>query len=581
MTSVIRSPSAVSLTADHMTPANGGAVLAGVEIKGFDRLSNELRRLLRVVEADYGYGQDHLAHQAKAHTLSVSARKPVPNALSFDVLPGFPFLLAVALTEAPSAAHRESAIRHALDTATISTILLYDVATESREILRRDFREDRFDTASGLSSCHQPHQPRMSGQPSLFDHSANEDRTKQATQLPITNKLEGLFFEMHSIMRDEDGLHADEALEELCKLLHLKTSIELSNAPVSTAALRSFEEASALLRGLYLRSCDTNVPQPWTAKHPYLQPIGLSTTALVKAFGLLESHTLTGTDTDVKGRAFQKVLTKAARAGMGQYFTPAPVVSMMVEIIDPTLSEFIIDPFCGSGHFLTQSLLRLRNDMGEDACRRYASRQLHGIEKSERMARVAITEMSLSGCPGTNIRTVDALLDFDNYQDIRPSSFDIVLTNPPFGSILGVQAFSSLAKFKLAKGRKRLPLEVAGLERCADLLRPGGRLAIVLPESIFSAASSKHVRAWLQRVFSIRVVVDLPPETFCPFGANVRSGILFARKRRDGECVDSEERVGMIRVDNVGYDASGRPRAEGDIELAVNEAKRFLAAEGW
>ena len=254
---------------------------------------------------------------------------------------------------------------------------------------------------------------------------------------------------------------------------------------------------------------------------------------------------------------------------------------MMVEIIDPTSSESIIDPFCGSGHFLTQSLLRLRNDLGEDACFDYASRYLHGIEKSERMARVAITEFLLRGCSETNIRTADALLEFGNYHDIRPGSFDVVLTNPPFGSILSVQAFNSLAKFKLARGRRRLPLEVAGLERCADLLKPGGRLAIVLPESVFSAGSSKYVRSWLQRVFSIRVVVDLPPETFSPFGANVRSGILFARRRRDGERVGGEENVSMIQVDNVGYDASGRPKAGGDIELAVQEAKRFLAAEGW
>ena len=564
-----------------MRLANGGQTPAGVAAEGLDRLPNELARLLQVLDAEYGYNLDHFVRRANVISLPLAAGEPGLNALSLYVPPGFPFLLAVASTEAQRAAHREAAIRHALDTTTINAILLHDGASDYREILRRDFREDRFEAASGL----RPYSALGSnGQLSLLaDDAANEGC---AAQLPITNKLEDLFFEMHSVMRDEDGLHADEALEELCKLLHLKAFIESSDAPVGPAALRSVEETSALLRGLYARSLDTNSPQPPIAK-PSLskpigsKPIGLSTTALAKAFGLLEGYTLAGTDTDVKGRAFQKVLTKAARAGMGQYFTPAPVVSMMVEIIDPDPSEAVIDPFCGSGHFLTQSLVRLRGATGKGTCEDYASSRLHGIEKSERMAKVAITEMSLSGCPGTNIRTADALLDFGSYHDIRPGSFDVVLTNPPFGSILSVQAFSSLARFKLAKGRKRLPLEVAGLERCADLLKPGGRLAIVLPESIFTAASSKYVRAWLQRVFSIRVVVDLPPETFCPFGANVRSGILFARKRRDDERIESEEKVNMIQVDNVGYDAAGRPKADGDIELAVHEAKRFLAAEGW
>ena len=559
-----------------MTLANGGLALAGVAVEGRDRLPNELDGLLRVLDADYGYRLDQFVRRANVVSVPAGTGEAALNALSLCVPPGFPFLLAVASTEARRAACREAAIRHALNTATIDYIFIHDGTADHREVLRRNFREDRFEAVSGLPA-YRP--PGSSGQLSLLLGDAPNDH--RVAQLPITNKLEDLFFEMHSIMRDEDGLHADEALEELCKLLHLKASIELSNAPVGGAAMRSIEETGALLRGLYTRTCDTNSPQPWTAKPAFSKPMGLSTIALAKAFGLLEGYTLAGTDTDVKGRAFQRVLTKAARAGMGQYFTPAPVVSMMVEIINPAPSEDIIDPFCGSGHFLTRSLIRLRSDIGESACLDYASRRLHGIEKSERMASVAITEMSLSGCAGTNIRTADALLDFGSYHDIRAGSFDVVLTNPPFGSILGVRAFSSLAKFNLAKGRKRIPLEVAGLERCADLLRPGGRLAIVLPESIFTAASSKYVRAWLQRVFSIRIVMDLPPETFCPFGANVRSGILFARKRRDDERLDSEEKVSMIQVDNVGYDASGRPRVEGDIELAVNEAKRFIAAEGW
>lgn len=371
----------------------------------------------------------------------------------------------------------------------------------------------------------------------LLNGQAAHEGHKRLSQLPITSRLEHIFFEMHSAMRDEDGLHADEALEELCKLLHLKAFIESGNPPVDTNTPRSAEKKSALLRGLYMQSCQSVMLAPSVSTNPFSKPIQLSTTALLRAFDLLANYTLAGTNTDVKGRAFQKVLTKAARAGMGQYFTPAPVVSLMVEIVEPELSESVIDPFCGSGHFLSQSLSRLRGGSHDDGYRAGATPQLHGIEKSERMASVAITELSLSGCPA-NIRTADALLDFVQYDDIRPESFDVVLTNPPFGSILGNHAFGSLAKFNLARGRKRVPLEVAGLERCADLLRPGGRLAIVLPDSIFTTTSFKYVRTWLQRTFSIRVVVDLPSETFCPFGANVRSGILFARKRLRGERVD-------------------------------------------
>lgn len=561
-------------TANHAVLANGERNPAHHVTEDFDHLPDSIGSLLRVLDADYGYTLNRFVHRATALSLPTTAGGPALDALSFDVSLGFPFFLAVACSESSCTTHREAAIRHALDTATIGIIFLYDRTTDYREVFRRDFREGRFDAAPGLP----PYSPQGNNrQFCLFNvHAADEGDSGRASQLPITHKLEGIFFEMHSIMRDEDGLHADEALEELCKLLHLKMSIESNNTPIDITSARSCEEKSALLRGLHTQSLQMDIPTPSTITFPFSKPIGLSTSALLRAFSLLEDYTLSGTHTDVKGRAFQKVLTKAARAGMGQYFTPAPVVEMMVEIVEPSSSESIVDPFCGSGHFLIQSLARLEVDLGK-ACNNL---KLHGIEKSDRMASIAITELSLSGCPA-NIRTADALIDFDRYDDIRPESFDVVLTNPPFGSILGIQAFSSLAKFNLAKGRKRLPLEVAGLERCAELLRPGGRLAIVLPESIFSATSFRYVRTWLRRIFSIRVVVDLPSETFCPFGANVRSGILFARKRHCRERVDDQEKVNMIRVENVGYDASGRTRAGTDIALAVKEAKQFLAAEGW
>ena len=574
MRSVDRSRPTTGPTADRALLANGGQDPAHHVVEHIDHLPDSVRCLLRVLDVDYGYKLDRFAHRATALSLPTTAGGLALDALSFDVSPGFPFLLAVACSESLGTTHREAAIRHALDTATIDIVFLYDRTTEYREVLRRDFREGKFSAASALP----PYSPQGKNRQLclLNAHAADEDDVGRTSQLPITHKLEGIFFEMHSAMRDEDGLHADEALEELCKLLRLKMSIESSGTPIDITSAGSCEEKGALLRGLHMQSFQMDVPISNTIKSPFSKPIGLSTSALLRAFSLLEDYTLSGTHTDVKGRAFQKVLTKAARAGMGQYFTPAPVVSMMVEIVEPDLSESIVDPFCGSGHFLTQSLARLQTDLGK-AC---DSLKLHGIEKSERMASVAATELSLSGCPA-NIRTADALVDFDRYHDICPESFDVVLTNPPFGSILGTRSFSSLAKFNLAKGRKRLPLEVAGLERCSELLRSGGRLAIVLPESIFSATSFRYVRTWLRRVFSIRVVVDLPAETFCPFGANVRSGILFARKRYCRERVEGHEKVNMIRVENVGYDAAGRTKAGADIALAVEEARRFLTAEGW
>ena len=226
----------VTLAEEELNPRR---VVAG----GFGRLPTELRCLLRMLDADYGYKQSHFAGRVTAHSLAVADGKPALGALSLDASPGFPFLLAVALSEAPAIAQREAAIRFALDTGTISTVLLCDDTAAYREILRRNFRENRFDPVSSLPTYRLP---KASGQLSLFNQGSQRERCG-ASPAAITNKLEDLFFQMHSIMRDEDGLHADEALEELCKLLHLKTSTELSNVPVGTVALRSVEETSAFV----------------------------------------------------------------------------------------------------------------------------------------------------------------------------------------------------------------------------------------------------------------------------------------------------------------------------------------------
>lgn len=130
----------------------------------------------------------------------------------------------------------------------------------------------------------------------------------------------------------------------------------------------------------------------------FRDPIFLSGAALARSVALLERYDLGGSPVDITGRAFQKVLGGAARAGMGQYFTPQPIVALCVALLAPTARERVIDPFCGSGHFLTAALDHVRAHAAEpDAVRRFASNGLHGLEKSDRMACIAMTDMRRRG----------------------------------------------------------------------------------------------------------------------------------------------------------------------------------------
>ncbi len=197
------------------------------------------------------------------------------------------------------------------------------------------------------------------------------------------------------------------------------------------------------------------------------------------------------------------------------------------------------------------------------------------------MVRIGMTDMRLQGDGHSNIRCTDALLEFSNYPDLQPNSFDLILTNPPFGSLLGADAISQIGESHLAKGRKTCPLEVLGMERCIKFLRPGGRLGIILPDGIIANQSAKYIRDWLNEETKIRAVISLPVETFSPFGANIKTSILFVRKWRYNEKKDDNYPIFLARIDNVGYDASGRTKNNSEFDIVAEKCKYFFTEEGW
>lgn len=554
-----------------------------------------LWRMRDILDKKYFYKEEYFDGRCQLLSIGGTTQGTPPNALCLEVYSGAPFCLFVATATSATKSIREATFSYALSTEAIGTIGFYCDENKTFEVHRRRYRDDSFEAINDVEYYYKGS---SGGELRLFEESADyqaQPNSYKSNLIPITNKLENIFFEIHSAMRDIDGLHADSALEELCKLLYLKSFMEEQESTlpipiVTTASFGTIEEFASCLRALYreainydLRVFRLKIPEYERSRGVFDQPIFLSSSALVKSFQLIEAFSLLRSDTDLKGRAFQKVLGKSVRSGMGQYFTPVQVCQLMVEISAPKSSDLILDPFCGSGHFLTESLAFVRRSAPDHTkeYHEFAFGKLHGIEKSDRMTRIAMTDMRLNGDGHSNIRCTDALLNFQNYPDIKPESFDLVLTNPPFGSILGSEAFSGLAKFSLANGRKKIPLEIVGLERSVEFLRPGGRIAIVLPESVFNAESLKYVREWLFENLSIRIVIDLPNETFAPFGANVRSGILFGRKLRPGETNSDDNKVCMIKIDNLGYDAAGREVKGSDIENAVTAARRFIDDEGW
>jgi len=319
--------------------------------------------------------------------------------------------------------------------------------------------------------------------------------------------------------------------------------------------------------------------------------IRLSDIALYRVVELLQAFSLIDSPTDVKGRAFQQVLGPAIRAGMGQYFTPDPVVELAVGIVQPRAADLILDPFCGSGHFLTRCLDYVIRTQGaaldEYSLHEFKFFHLHGIEKSDRMVRIAMTDMMLHDDGHTNIRNLDALLSFDNYPDILalrddgtadPAVFDLILTNPPFGSIMRQEVMEMIGRFQLGHKRKSLPLEVLGLERCLQFLKPGGRMAIVLPDGLLKNKNTRFVRRWVEQLTEIKAIISLPEDAFTTYGAMVKTSLCVLRKLNSGEAPSDEGKTFLAELENLGYDATGRPRAGSEVEAVVAGFHRQV---GW
>ena len=322
----------------------------------------------------------------------------------------------------------------------------------------------------------------------------------------------------------------------------------------------------------------------------------MSDTALYRVVERIQEFSLIDSKADIKGRAFQKVLAPAIRAGMGQYFTPDPIVELAVGLIQPKANELILDPFCGSGHFLTKTLQYVMEHQGSTITQHdlheFKFFHLHGIEKSDRMVRIAMTDMMLNDDGHTNIRNQDALLSFDNYPDITAlrnesdeesisidhSVFDVVLTNPPFGSIMRQETMEMLGRFDLGHKKKSLPLEVLGLERSIQFLKPGGRMGIVLPEHMMKGKSAAFVRKWLYGIVHIKAIFFFPEDAFTPFGAMIKTCLCIFQKFNKDEPPMPGDFTFLCEVENLGYEATGKPKAGSEIINAISE---FHAKRGW
>lgn len=351
--------------------------------------------------------------------------------------------------------------------------------------------------------------------------------------------------------------------------------------------------------------------------------IKLTPRSLAYIVSELQRYSLLNTNIDIKGKAYEEIVGANLRGDRGEFFTPRNVMKMVVEMIDPKMDERVLDSSCGTGGFLVTAMTHVidqlekqfseqvglaKKDWDADCIRTFqdkisemASSNFFGFDINPDLVKATKMNMVMNNDGSGNILQSNSLLPPHEWTDefrtrlaeslgikkteIRNhntiSFFNVIVTNPPFGSKIPIKDKAILEQFELAhiwendkkKGtwtmterlQSSVPPEILFIERCTQFLVPGGRMGIVLPDSILGAPGLGYIREWLIKNHRIIASVDLHADTFQPRNGT-QTSVLFLQKKTP-EQKNAEEKTGtmadynifMAMVEKVGHDKRGNP----------------------
>jgi len=346
----------------------------------------------------------------------------------------------------------------------------------------------------------------------------------------------------HDAMRSIDGLQPAEALDELLNYLEAR-----SGANLSDSSSVGFEET---------------VERIWQVGQQQDGRLQLSLQATAAVHRALETVDFDSLTADVRATAFREFLSPEVRKGLGIFLTPDAVAQMVVRILGPGTGDTLLDPACGSGTFL----LHATQDLVGSEC---GGPSLRGVDKSGRMVSIARLNLGIGEDSGFASAVQDSLSEAFDANLLQADSVKFIATNPPFGVEIDPQA-SWLSKYRVVqtlRATRSIPSEVLFLELGLRLLKPGGTMAIVLPRSVLTNRALAEARSMLGTLGYVYAAVDLPTETFASTGTMTRTCVLFVRRYASNDEPASLVRVRYCRVENVGFDMTGRHRAGSQLEV--------------
>lgn len=299
--------------------------------------------------------------------------------------------------------------------------------------------------------------------------------------------------------------------------------------------------------------------------------IELSPQALIAVASYFQKYKFFDTDLDVIDAAFEYMINPEQKGDKGQFFTPRQVVKMCVKMLNPKSNELAVDPACGPCGFMIHTLNwvtdnylkdKYKTDL-KDKKRQFASSKLFAIDFDQRLARVAKAMMLICGDGRTNVYRANSLnhADWKNRADglssaIKDGKFHVLMTNPPFAGnikqpeILGNYDLAYKGDHTKNKRVNKLTRDVLFIEQCLKLLRPGGRMAIVLPQGNLNNTNAEFIRKWIMDKARVLAVVGLNVNAFKPFTGTKTSCLFLQKWATESEIKENSEFEKYRRIEN-------------------------------
>ncbi|OIR25532.1 DNA methyltransferase [Bathymodiolus thermophilus thioautotrophic gill symbiont] len=448
------------------------------------------------------------------------------------------------------------------------------------------------------------------------------DNKKLEKALAKTKEFTGdefakLLHKCHNIIRNNDKLSPEASFDEISKILFIKIMYERNprqEAIFSKTQFETLRDAWNLSKGRseketsYMQRLFEDVKDDFSEDGIFddNEKIKIREKSFEAIVTELQIYNLTSTSADVKGIAFEKFLGRTFRGELGQFFTPRTIVDFIVDLLQPAENELICDPCAGSGGFLIKVFETVKQQIDDEYIRlkidkqkeifgeklknidnknlqqkyegfltktnieqdnrinKLSHKSIFGTDANPRMARVSKMNMIMHGDGHNGIHHNDGLL---NINGIFRNRFDMIVTNPPFGTTLAKDSptveeddrytnEATIKKYQEEYGKELYnneikqvtdnigkPIrqlfevgntsgatEVLFIERCIDLLKPGGRMGIVLPEGVLNSSNLQKARDFFESKAKILLIVSLPQDVFISSGATVKTSLVFFKK---------------------------------------------------